>query len=920
MVNSLNLETAVVALTSFTDEKSKFSFVGLKFVDGIYVSQIDSQSSTLEEFSAFISLCSVIGFSSSKLLLEYSNTQNLNSPLFWDISELAELITPELKVFPKKEAANMGITVRSSAAKTLRDMQNLENEAYIIWETFLTLMQKLDELPALAVKKLADFSSIARSSVAELLVQKSNKRETDKQVISETPSLKERLQRSKTIGTPTSASGIDSGEIDNLLGPKGPFAKRFPNYETRSEQVEMAKAIANTLGTPESGKNQHIIVEGGTGIGKSVAYLLPTVLFALRNNVRVLISTSTINLQEQLVKKDIPDVLETLKSSDVDISSFKFTQMKGKANYVCLKKWVNQANNDYLSPEQASVMSKTLLWLDHTRTGDRAELKIIPSEISAWDRISATGFASCTGAREGNCFYRHAREEALSSHIVVVNHALLLSDLMVEGSLLPDYQFLILDEAHNLESEATRQFGFRVTRSRVEDLIDRVTQSIQSLISLTLELSTQESRIKSLNLQCSTIASQITSSRQLWSDLCVMLLKIAKSNFSNNEQVDELSITSAIRSSPDWSALEIAWADFEQSFDELSMKVSRLIELMDIPSMGNEFTFEDKRNEFFEWNDEQAETRKNIAGFISTPADDIVYWVGDSTYGPSINGAPLDVSRQLKEHLFAKKQSVILTSATLTIDQDFTYLRSRLGLITDDSLNLSTQESVIDELFLGSPFDYKNSALLCLPSDAPDPWDSEYLSTLTDTLVGLSVMAKGHTMALFTSYRALRVVASDLRKRLVSTGITVLEQLVDGTADQLSNKFVEDPHSILLGTSSFWEGVDLGNQSLKILVMTRLPFNVPSDPIFSARSSRYDKPFVQFSVPQAILRFRQGFGRMIRSKEDRGAIIVLDGRISTKSYGKLFVNSLPGPAISNAPTEEMVKQVGDWLKGSIDAI
>ena len=910
----LKSDSVIIALAVDARENSEFRYVGLKFSEGTYSSQINSETNTIIEFSEFISGHPIVCFSSAKQFLDHVSTQTSSSSIIWDLSDLAEFVAPDLLdphiiQTPQSDSLEIFDPIENPPLNS-----NLKEDAIKIWNFFQALMIKIDELPVPVIEKLASFSSQAQSPFSTLFVSHLNQQSSTKHVFSESANLKERLQKPKPIGSPTAAVNVSIEEINNYLGPDGPFAKRFPNYEARPEQLDMAKAIARTLGTPEKSRNHHIMVEGGTGIGKSVAYLLPAIIFAIKNNVRVLISTSTINLQEQLVKKDIPDVLETLKSSDLDINAFRFNQMKGKANYVCLKKWISQANSEYLGADQASVMCKTLLWLDHTKTGDRAELKIMPSEIGAWDRISASGFANCSGAKEGNCFYRHAREEALSSHIVVVNHALLLSDLLVEGSLLPDYEFLIIDEAHNLESEATRQFGFRVTRSRVEDLLDRLGQSIQSIISAIQELPIQETRIKTLNLQCGRIIRGASATRELWISLCLILAENGKSHSTNTEQRDELSITSAIRSSPDWSNLEIAWGDFENSFSELSTLVERLIELIDIPAIGKISNFESKSGELFDWTSEQIELRGKIASFISKPESDMIYWISDIAYGLSINGAPLEVSRQLQENLFLKKQSVTLTSATLTVDQDFSHFRRRLGLSSAPSLDIETLEMTTDELFLGSPFDYKNAALLCLPTDAPDPWQTNYTALLADSLVGLLGIANGHTMALFTSYKTLKSIASDLRKRLMSTGISVLEQGVDGTPDQLASKFINDPRSILLGTASFWEGVDLGNQALKILVMSRLPFSVPSDPIFSARSSQYNQPFVQFAVPQAILKFRQGFGRMIRSKEDKGVIIVLDGRINTKNYGKTFVSSLPGPTISREPLEEMLKSVSNWIK------
>jgi DNA polymerase-3 subunit epsilon/ATP-dependent DNA helicase DinG len=302
-----------------------------------------------------------------------------------------------------------------------------------------------------------------------------------------------------------------------------------------------------------------------------------------------------------------------------------------------------------------------------------------------------------------------------------------------------------------------------------------------------------------------------------------------------------------------------------------------------------------------EWSADQNDVRTRVTGFISDPDSMMVYWLGRGTGPLSLNGAPLEVASRLQDELFSQKKSVILTSATLAVRGGFKHVRERLGI--EDS----------EELCLGSPFDYRKAALLALPTDVPEPSVRGYSEAVADIVAQLALEAGGRTLALFTSHAGVRGTAAALRRILPGKGIPVLAQGVDGTPQQLIARFQENPKAVLLGTSSFWEGVDIANNAMKVLVVARLPFNVPTEPVFAARSGLYDSPFMQYAVPQAVLRFRQGFGRLIRNKDDHGVVVVLDSRITSKSYGKAFLESVPPATTLRAPLAEVMAGVRDWL-------
>ena len=825
--------------------------------------------------------------------------------VLWDTRELAELLLPESADDSVGQlAVRLGL-VEADAEPIVRDSRAAVGDARTTRMVYQHLVERTRSLPVGVLRRLSDLLMSAHSPLVDLII-----------ALSESPAdaapgaiggidpreIASRLERPRAIGQPRPGQLLDPDEISRLLAQDGPFARRFPRYEARPEQSEMSRAVAAAFGSSSAdGQSHHLLVEGGTGIGKSVAYLLPAVLFAVRNNVRVVVSTNTINLQEQLVSKDIPDLVEVLADvPGLDLSKFSYTQLKGKANYLCLRRWEALANSETKSVDDSRMMAKTLAWLRETRTGDRAELRLGRAEMASWDRLSASGFSMCAGAREGACFYRHAREAAAAAHLLVVNHSLLLSDMEVGGSVLPEYDYLIVDEAHNLESEATRQFGFRVAQSAIEDMVERLGAIIHSLGNAVRMSALADERKESARLRMEEAQTPLFRVRDTWARLTADLGNFASVQRSSESDDGEVRITEAQRVQPAWSGLDIAWSEFERSAAEAHERADALAREMDdlptemVPGL-EQFT-----GDIVEWLGDDAEARGKIEGFISAPDKQMVYWIGRGG-NMTLNGAPLDVAGRLRDELFGRKQAVVLTSATLAVGGGFAHVRSRLGIEEPE------------EACLGSPFDYESAALLCLPTDVPDPNRDGYPDRVAHVIERLAELADGRTMALFTSHAAVRAAAARLRRTLPKRDISVLAQGVDGTPLQLLTRFQRHPRAVLLGTASFWEGVDVGNEALKVLVVARLPFNVPTEPIFAARSSQYEQAFMEYAVPQAVLRFRQGFGRLIRSKGDRGVVVVLDSRITSRSYGRSFLNSIPPATRVTGRFDELLPSVERWL-------
>ena len=697
---------------------------------------------------------------------------------------------------------------------------------------------------------------------------------------------------------------FDQDRIHGMLGPDGPFAKAFGGFEHREEQEEMLDAVADAIYS-----QHHLVVEGGTGVGKSLAYLLPAALFAVANGQRVVVSTNTINLQEQLIGKDIPALQSVLEQAGLlEPDTLRTTLLKGKANYLCLRRWQQLSRGDTLSVDDAKLLSKTAVWLQNTSSGDRGEINLNGREASAWNHVSAGERGFCMDMRDGSpCFLRAARNRAEQAHIIIVNHALLMSDL-VFGGLIPDYDTVIIDEAHHLEEAATNQFGFELPQGELERLWEpatRLTRDVRQAIT-TSEL--EPSTIDAGQSVASAVEGEGPRLRQNWDQLFTALeaLHVSQRRGRNQGDQNQLLITSDVRITSAWAELHLAWENLNVRLGQAGIALRNLRSFLD----GNDLSAApDQRALEMEASsiaEDLSELATHLASILDNASEDAIHWVNVNPNQAtiSLHSAPLDVSPILAEKLFAEKDCVILTSATLTAGGSFQFLKRRVGI---------DEESV--DLLVGSPFDYERAAQALIPEDMPQPNANGYVSATADVIAQLGQKLQGRTMALFTAHSSLRAVAQRLRPLLEPYGIPVLAQGVDGSAPYIMAAFGEEPNSVILGTASFWEGVDMPTGLLKALVITRLPFQVPSDPIVQSRSSLYEDPFNDYSIPNAVLRFRQGLGRLIRNKDDRGTIVVLDSRISTHGYGNAFRDSMPPCHHTPCLTSNVGMLAEMWLEG-----
>ena len=711
--------------------------------------------------------------------------------------------------------------------------------------------------------------------------------------------LRKRLGHHQALPPGEDDEPVDVDEVAELLGEDGPFARVLPGFEHRVEQVEMGRSVTEAIN-----EGRRLIVEAGTGVGKSLAYLLPAALYALENGRRVVVSTNTINLQEQLIAKDIPTLVDALPAAyPSGADEFKYSLLKGRGNYLCMRRWTHAKNGDGLSDEDARLLSGILVWLDRTSTGDRSELNVGRRSLSAWNRVSAQGALDCRG-QDRICFLRSSRARAEAAHLVVVNHALLLTDIVAGGTIIPEYDVLIIDEAHHLEEVATKHLGFEVGRAAFGEHLQELLGE-RGLIGRAMTALQPVSGIERVSRVLEDVGQTAPGLLPALREGTAALFGLLEERLGGDSRADrQMRVTEGTRRQPFWSDVETVWENVNLSLVSLANCLDALIStLQDLEpdeSNGNDGLLVELSGGALK----NAEIRQYIEEFAVRPKEDSIYWVEKSGRGDDVTlfGAPLHVGELLEEHLYSRKSAVVMTSATLAAGGTFSHIEERTGFVNSE------------HRLLGSPFDYGNSALVCVPEDMPEPSAPAYMDAAAQAIGDAAIAAGGRTMALFTSYASLRSTAEMMRANMKSQGIELLVQGNDGSPDQIIRRFRENPESIILGTASFWEGIDLAGDSLQALVVMRLPFNVPTEPVFEARSELYDNAFMEYALPQAVLRLRQGFGRLIRTKTDRGAAIILDRRVISRRYGSLFLRSLPPVSRKTCKLDELGGEVRQWLR------
>ncbi len=702
---------------------------------------------------------------------------------------------------------------------------------------------------------------------------------------------------------------LDEDAVGSLLGDEGPLAALSVNYEVRPSQIELARSISRAFNSGCIGA-----FEAGTGVGKSFAYLLPAMLWALDNQDRVVISTGTINLQQQLIEKDIPTAQRIIGRP------VKSVLLKGRQNYICkrrLAEALSEAKQEKDLFEDESVeLEKIAEWSLNTADGSRSDISFMPRDV-VWSRISSESDA-CMGMRcsfHEECFVMRVRKEAASASILVVNHHLLFADLEArmmgagydDTAVLPPFHHIVFDEAHAMEDAATSFFSEYFTRFKLLKqlaILYRVRRSSVGGHLIYLE------RLSSEGGEVQNALAAIADVKESFAAAEETALGILGDSFSWR-----LSEKSASGASALLSALE-----------DLRKKIAVVAGIIRTVMEG---IADEDQNEPVVWESKFALRRLEFIGTLCnhfcewSERPESVFWIEknkltsrsarfaerEGLWYPRFVQTPLSVAPMMKEGVFEPFRTVICTSATLRIATHFTYWMQRTGV------SLMDGERVLSGVY-DSPFPYRTNVLFAVPDDAPLPEDRGFQAYIETAIVSLLQASGGHALVLFTSYESLRGACEVARKELSPLGLTILKQGDDDRA-RLLETFRTDESSVLFATDSFWEGVDAPGDALLHVIIVKLPFRVPNDPVHAARSEaielRGGNSFMELSLPEAVVRFRQGFGRLMRRKTDRGVVTVLDRRLLAKKYGSLFIASLPETVQSFAPLSDILKKIERFI-------
>ncbi len=654
--------------------------------------------------------------------------------------------------------------------------------------------------------------------------------------------------------------------VEAVFASDGPLARGLAGYEDRPQQRALAAAIEGAF--RDGGA---LLAEAGTGVGKSLAYLVPAIGRALAGE-RVIVSTHTLPLQDQLVRKDIP-ALQAALASTVEIAV-----LKGRSNYLCPRRW-QSFRGLVATRDEVRLLLKTLVWRTATATGDRAELNLLGAESELWGRVSADD-ETCDARRcarvAGGCYLQRAREAAARAGIVGTYHALLLQDARMRGELLPKTDHLVVDEAHRLEDVATDAFGLALEDRGMRRALDRVSHSPAVTAGLRDERAVVVEELRR------EIASAHERGGEVFAALAAVLEPLGPTE-------DKLRVTAGVRASDErWLPVELASERLADALAGIAVAAERLRSMT---------ADEDEEADLRSALGELGGVQLALSRGVHQPRPGDIVWIERASSGAvSLRVAPSYLGDALRRGLVAPRRSAVFTSATLAVAGSFAFALERFGLA-----------DIGDARAFGSPFRYDEQAILVVPEDGALPSEPAFAEETAQTIVDIGRALDGRTLALFTAHGAMRDVAARLGP-LEESGIAVLTQGIDGSRRSLLERFAAG-RAVLLGTQSFWEGVDLPGDLLRCVVIARLPFAVPDDPLVQGRAERYEDAFAEFQVPQAALRLRQGFGRLIRTRTDRGAVVLLDRRVIMREYGARMIASLPDARLHRVPRDDVAATV-----------
>lgn len=784
-----------------------------------------------------------------------------------------------------------------------------DSDALVTAQLFLQMVEKLNSLPEQTLQSLFALSTCLKSSLHLLLEQIIVKKQTTIQPLPQHLEIfngialrkDEAFEKERDTNNKWNDYPLADDEKEALL------QSSMHSFERRSGQYTMMDEVYGAFL-----QSRHSLIEAGTGVGKSLAYLIPAAYFAKQANDCVVISTYTTLLQEQLLTKEIP-LLDRMLPFSVQT-----VLLKGRTHYISLEKFssaIKERNDNY---DATLTKMQILIWLTETQTGDVDELNLSSGGALFWNKIKNDEMMFFKNkqwlARD---FYLRARNKARSADLIITNHALLIADVAAKRAILPSYQYVIIDEAHQFARAASKQIGYRLDFMSIRWLLGKIGTLEQKQLFYHLEkVIAQECKQKETEhtTNANTINEKIHElTYEIDQFFGTVQTYVTKQIHPKQKASNRLSVRFiGDKKSVVVLAAERYYFSLKELIVSLRERVASIQQTEAKLTSLQRFHLEEIATIL----DEMEQIQQIIKQLFLTKSSTYVIWIEMDKRSIhqtiSIIGEPVVVSPLLQKQFFNNKKSAVLTSATLTVNQSFQYMIDELGLN-------KFQPNIVQ---VDSPFQYEKQVQLIIPDDLPEinqVTEEDYIAAMTEYIISVAEATKGRMLILFTSYDMLKNTYNMLKESgMLEDFMMIAQGITSGSRTRLTKSFQRFDRAILLGTSSFWEGVDIPGEDLSCLMIVRLPFSAPDEPVFEAKSSllieQGKNPFTQLSLPEAVLRFKQGFGRLIRTEKDQGVIIVLDRRIVTKSYGKVFLQSIPSIPVKLKKIDETVDFIQQWLK------
>ena len=807
-------------------------------------------------------------------------------------------------LFPHLASLQLSMVCRQLSIPLARPHQ-ADADAEATAHVWLCCLKRLEELPLLTIQRLAKLFDPNETDLGWFFREIKWRRESFTALDTETYRYYRQFalnvddwgQDEEETRPDRSEAIIHQPFHDFYDAVKRELRQKFAGYEARTSQEQMVAEVAQSF---EEGR--HLLVEAGTGTGKSLGYLIPSLYYAIREQKKIVVSTHTVNLQEQLRERDLPLLREVFPVP------FRTAVLKGRNHYLCLRKFENKINTeDFYNPQEDRLTaSQMIVWLGETERGEDEELHLGAKGSDFWQTVASDAESCLNRACPWfkKCFYHRARHEANEADVIITNHSLLLTDVLADHRLLPYYDHLVIDEAHHFEEAASKHFGMAVHFSSFFNTLQWLYKDNKSgllpLLRFRLE-QTDHAKSESWLQTIDELLFKIVQVRTEWDEFGELLFSLLANR--DGLQAETGQLVMRIKRDdlpPNWEKLKVIEDNLYLQLSEIGKSIEQLIN--DWKEQSENFEIQSLVSDLSGAVKNLFRDRDYLHFFMAMEEESYVYWVEASVYLKSrslqLHCVPTDVSMMLRQYFFENKESIVMTSATLSVNKSFRYTCEQLGLDPDDPDHVKS-------VMLPSPFDYRAQSLVVIPRDFPsvrgNVVDMHFILRLADSLCEVALATNGRMLVLFTSYRMLKQVYPLLKEKLANKGVRVIGQGVDSNnRSKLVRQFQDDPASVLLGTSSFWEGVDIPGETLTCLAIVRLPFQPPNHPLVEAKSEILKKnnqnPFMKLSVPQAVIRFKQGFGRLVRSSRDRGVVIVYDTRVIDTEYGKYFLSRMPSSA------------------------